>query len=262
MLAELQELDGVDLETTIKLAECELTLNRGREDWALRKIRENFPSDSTNASHVWHKADEYYGSRKYTAAMFLFKISCELQIEGDALSGIDKSRSIVCCVANMKCIVNSLVQSGGASCEIANRYGLKYMQEMVNSLHSIAPPDVIVAAEASCIADITSVLNQLGAYQGAIEVGEEIVQRIKEQFGDDATSHKHYGWILNNIGIAYQSLEKHRKAEEYYTEAIEVNEKARDYENENKRRQHNIIVQKNLETVRAAMEPHTSENRD
>lgn len=188
----------------------------------------------------------------YVRAMVLYKICHDMRRAGKKMSPNDEVTAIRRLIIDTRCTIDPLAKGDVRSRVIVINYGMKYLEQMLMQLRKIksASPGVRALNELSSLVNIISINNTIGKYGKSIRLGEEGIAMMKVQFRDNAFKYKHYGWLLNNLGNAYDNAGKYSKAERCYIKAIEAKERAVDFRNDVRRAESVKASQQNLDIMR------------
>lgn len=254
ILEELRILCGYDdLDILLLIAECHLHLMSDKKDSSLEDVEQFVSkSPSQSAENVRKMAHKMKQQGHYVRAMILYKISHDMRRKEKKISPDDDVKMTRRLIIDTRCAIDPLAKGEVRSRVIAINYGTKFLEQMLLQLRQVkgASPGAKALNELSSLVNIISINNSIGKHGKSIKFGEEGVTMMKQQFGERASKYRHYGWLLNNLGNAFDSAGQYSKAENCYLKAIEVKERAADFKNDLRRMESIKATHQNLEVTR------------
>ena len=95
--------------------------------------------------------------------------------------------------------------------------------------------------------------NKAADYDKSIEIHKQAISLLESTFGDNANYFQVLGLCYNNLGAAYENLNKLVEAKQYYKTAVKVKKQVKDWNDESKKMESILFTSRLLEGVEAKL---------
>ena len=250
---DAQGSDKVDI--SLKMAECELRLARGNEEYSLNRVKDSILNSPLSSKEAVDKmADELHGKEQYIRSLVLNRSLYALPTHQN-LSSDENVKWIALLVSKITSNCLPLMHAGGTSRDIGIRFGLIFTKQLLRDLREIrnVNHDVKVLGEAECLVGITTMCICADEYLECIRFGREGVKILEKEFDVYASRYRFYGALQDNLTRAYDLTGEYSNAQRCCVSAIEAYQKAYDFENEIARREVLDKARKKLSEIRSEL---------
>lgn len=206
-------------------------LKDGHGDEGIQNVRESIPS-KLNADDL-NKIGKKLEEELPVFAVLLHRVAAKI-FKPNSTSPHGAVDWLSKRVADIRCATDRIMESEstGNSRHIAINICPKFMDELLQNLRAVkhVKSDAKALGEISCVVSITRIYIEAGKYpdvtlnENTITMCQNGLALLKTEFGKNATKHKYYGYLLNNMGEAYMQLQQFETAEKYFSEAVTVKE--------------------------------------
>lgn len=249
VLKEIRALHDSDgLETQLQSIECELQSTNDSGESYIMGVKDMLTqSDTLNIDEVRHYANDLQAANHNIRGIILYRITVDM-IKSEKVTPndiISYMRERAFDIGNSAKV---LIDAGGRSREIGIEYGVRYLQEILAELRAVKGGDPANKAdkEGKCLNSLAYLSISSSLNEQAIEFAKEGLEVLDKEFGANASKHKAYGWLLNNLGTANHNACHYDVAEPYYVAAIKSYGNAVDFLSNEELKKELVLAKTNL----------------
>lgn len=160
LLARLMRLRGQpDFDSLLKIAECELYLDRGRQQSALTTVRDFVRrSNPSQICSIPEKGGSYAQQGEFTRVLIVFHVWSDV-FDITQISHNSAAQWMVHQIEQIAEVSEIMIRNGGKMRDIAVKHGLSKMEEMLKRLRDmrIADKELSASSEANALLQLARI---------------------------------------------------------------------------------------------------------